>query len=100
MTYRSIAIHLVKKDKHAIKTTGKVVASSLLSSHIISSGNDFHGSRKVLGTTYKVKIKVQKKTTIAYSKNYYYAPNEEVTILFNPKRPWYCLILPTEQVNV
>ncbi len=55
------------------------------------------GSRKVLRTTYKVKLKVGNKTSIAYSKNRYYNPNEEVEIMYNPKRHGHCIILTKEE---
>ncbi len=95
--YRTIVIRIAKSDKKANKTIAKVVASSLLSAHIIQSGGDMFGSRKVLRTTYKVKLKVGNKTSIAYSKNRYFNPNEEVEIMYNPKRHGHCIILTKEE---
>lgn len=94
--YRAVVIKIAKSDKKASKTIAKVVASSLLSAHIIQSGGDMFGSRKVLRTTYKVKLKVENQTSIAYSRNRYYNPNEEVEVLFNPKRHGHCIILIKE----
>ena len=95
--YRNVLIKVAKSDKKAIQTTGVVVASSFLASHIVGTGDDFYGSKKVLATIYKVKIKVQNKTTIGYSKNYYFCAGEEVDVLFNPKKFWRCYILPQKE---
>lgn len=94
--YRAIVIKIAKSDKKAVKTSAKVVASSFISGHIIQSGRSMSGSRKVLRVTYRVKLKVENKTSIAYSKNRYYNPNEEVEVLFNPKRHGHCIILTKE----
>lgn len=90
--YRMIALHRVQKDKNATETTGVVVASSLLSSHIFATGSRVSSHKKVLRATYKVKLRVGDRITIAYSKNRSYNEGEEVKIMFNPKKPRHCRI--------
>ncbi|MDE7379981.1 MAG: hypothetical protein K2N14_02910 [Clostridia bacterium] len=91
--YRNVTMRLAENDMDATEATGVAVASSMISRHQIGYGGDMYGSRKILRITYKVKLKIDGRTVIGYSRNRYYKRGEEVKVKYNPKHPHRCYII-------